>query len=256
MKTYNTTRRTGFTLIELLVVIAIIAILASILFPVFARARENARRSSCQSNLKQIGLGLMQYTQDYDEKLPYTAIANPAKTDGIDTWMDMTYPYVKSLQIYFCPSDGVTPSDPNRFRQSGAVTTGYRSSYASNMAYYGGGNQNPPRTSPSTDTSDGSRSVTSLAQIQAPATTLWAADSFRSSRPGYLQIFWAYAGVPTIAPGSVRYLSNNDHDGVSEPHLETTNVLFCDGHVKAMKLDALTKTNAAGTMTIFTCEDD
>src|SRR5688572_16253581 len=62
----------GFTLIELLVVIAIIAILASILFPVFARARENARRSSCQSNLKQLGLGFIQYTQDYDEKLPAT----------------------------------------------------------------------------------------------------------------------------------------------------------------------------------------
>src|SRR4028118_1774787 len=62
--------RSGFTLIELLVVIAIIGILASILFPVFARARENARRSSCQSNLKQIGLGILQYTQDYDEKLP------------------------------------------------------------------------------------------------------------------------------------------------------------------------------------------
>ncbi|HEX8834883.1 MAG TPA: DUF1559 domain-containing protein, partial [Abditibacteriaceae bacterium] len=66
------TARRGFTLIELLVVIAIIAILASILFPVFARARENARRSSCQSNLKQIGLGIAQYTQDYDERTPAT----------------------------------------------------------------------------------------------------------------------------------------------------------------------------------------
>jgi prepilin-type N-terminal cleavage/methylation domain-containing protein len=66
-------KRTGFTLIELLVVIAIIAILAAILFPVFARARENARRASCQSNLKQIGLAVYQYTQDYDEKCPSAA---------------------------------------------------------------------------------------------------------------------------------------------------------------------------------------
>jgi prepilin-type N-terminal cleavage/methylation domain-containing protein len=66
----------GFTLIELLVVIAIIAILAAILFPVFARARENARRASCQSNLKQIGLGIMQYTQDYDERMPPTQANN------------------------------------------------------------------------------------------------------------------------------------------------------------------------------------
>ncbi|RYG53119.1 DUF1559 domain-containing protein, partial [bacterium] len=65
----SVTTRKAFTLIELLVVIAIIAILAAILFPVFGRARENARRSSCQSNLKQIGLGIMQYTQDYDERI-------------------------------------------------------------------------------------------------------------------------------------------------------------------------------------------
>src|SRR5690606_6779733 len=72
----NSGAKRGFTLIELLVVIAIIAILAAILFPVFARARENARRASCQSNLKQIGLGLMQYTQDYDERLPAGFLTN------------------------------------------------------------------------------------------------------------------------------------------------------------------------------------
>src|ERR671914_167689 len=87
----------GFTLIELLVVIAIIAILAAILFPVFARARENARRASCQSNLKQLGLGIMQYSQDYDERLVHT---------GYDeaSWRIRIFPYVKSAQIYFCPS--------------------------------------------------------------------------------------------------------------------------------------------------------
>jgi prepilin-type N-terminal cleavage/methylation domain-containing protein len=91
-------KRTGFTLIELLVVIAIIAILAAILFPVFARARENARRSLCQSNSKQLGLGMMQYTQDYDEKFPawwgYTDGSSPLP------WELAIQPYVRSTQVF------------------------------------------------------------------------------------------------------------------------------------------------------------
>jgi prepilin-type N-terminal cleavage/methylation domain-containing protein/prepilin-type processing-associated H-X9-DG protein len=123
--------RQGFTLIELLVVIAIIAILASILFPVFARARENARRTSCLSNLKQIGLGFQQYTQDYDEKFPLPIPNFSTPIDQLDqsapgyiftmsngttfgkwiTWMDELHPYVKSSQIYVCPSG--RPRSPN-----------------------------------------------------------------------------------------------------------------------------------------------
>jgi prepilin-type N-terminal cleavage/methylation domain-containing protein/prepilin-type processing-associated H-X9-DG protein len=117
-------QRNGFTLIELLVVIAIIAILASILFPVFARARENARRSACLSNLKQIGLGLMQYTQDYDEKypiqpngqVPYYATHDNSTATNM-SWFNAMEPYTKSKQLLICPSakreDATETSDSN-----------------------------------------------------------------------------------------------------------------------------------------------
>src|SRR5688572_25340306 len=112
----NNSRKIGFTLIELLVVIAIIAILAAILFPVFARVRENARRAACQSNLKQIALGFHQYIQDYDHRFPHawdvpmpfarTAAPAPASSpaDAPILWPAKLEPYLKSRQIFTCPS--------------------------------------------------------------------------------------------------------------------------------------------------------
>ena len=91
--------RRGFTLIELLVVIAIIAILAAILFPVFAQAREKARAISCLSNMKQLGLGLAQYTQDFDETMPN------GRNYDCNGWAGQVMPYVKSVQIYKCPDE-------------------------------------------------------------------------------------------------------------------------------------------------------
>jgi prepilin-type N-terminal cleavage/methylation domain-containing protein/prepilin-type processing-associated H-X9-DG protein len=95
-------RARGFTLIELLVVIAIIAILAAILFPVFARARENARRASCQSTLKQVGLGVKMYIQDYDEKFP---LLQQPQGGAYTYWFQILHPYLKSKQIWVCPSE-------------------------------------------------------------------------------------------------------------------------------------------------------
>jgi len=101
MKEYLRTKQKAFTLIELLVVIAIISILASILFPVFARARESARRASCLSNLKQIGLGVMMYVQDYDEAYPLSYNSTITLY-----WTGAVQPYVKSTQLFQCPSSG------------------------------------------------------------------------------------------------------------------------------------------------------
>ena len=113
------TRRTGFTLIELLVVIAIIAILAAILFPVFARAREKARQTSCLSNVKQVMLGIKMYCQDYDERNPtdrLQIVGATAMSGGISMlpgcnqnyylpWFEAIMPYVKNYQLLKCPSD-------------------------------------------------------------------------------------------------------------------------------------------------------
>jgi prepilin-type N-terminal cleavage/methylation domain-containing protein/prepilin-type processing-associated H-X9-DG protein len=123
--------RFGFTLIELLVVIAIIAILAAILFPVFAKAREKARQASCESNMDQLGLALMQYTQDNDERMPapYYFIFNPPTMGAQGGWGGGIYPYVKSAGVYQCPDDAST----------GAGVIGVqRISYAFNSNLYGG----------------------------------------------------------------------------------------------------------------------
>jgi prepilin-type N-terminal cleavage/methylation domain-containing protein/prepilin-type processing-associated H-X9-DG protein len=128
--------RRGFTLIELLVVIAIIAILAAILFPVFAKAREKARQASCSSNLKQIGIAALSYAQDFDEKLPLGYVSTPGPTSYWGEvnrliWVDLVMPYVKNRQVFMCPS---TPSS-----RIGYGWCAYR-------GYFNGASFSPPRT--------------------------------------------------------------------------------------------------------------
>lgn len=143
----RTRGRTGFTLIELLVVIAIIAILAAILFPVFQKVRENARRTACLSNTKQLGLGFIQYTQDFDEQLPHCFYGVP------QGWVGHLYPYVKSTGVFKCPDDST-----NSYASAGN-NTAVPVSYAMNQDLTPGGTQDNQHRSPSY----------SLAHFTAPA---------------------------------------------------------------------------------------
>ena len=132
-------RRTGFTLIELLVVIAIIAILAAILFPVFAKAREKARGTSCMSNMKQLGLAIVQYAQDYDgNAITYNAGAPPGVPGFMQYSSAQLYPYLKNIQVYRCPSDPNGWSVVWPRRGTGQPDEGGRSYYP-NTEYMGSG---------------------------------------------------------------------------------------------------------------------
>lgn len=196
----NTTKRmrNGFTLIELLVVIAIIAILAAILFPAFARARENARRASCQSNLKQLGLGMMQYNQDYDEKLPL--YYNGATGLG---WGHVIDPYLKSDQLFKCPSSADVLSE---------------SDYAYNL-WLGYSNAIPA----------GPLSISVLTQ---PSVTVMMMDML----PGLKRAWSAGDGfgdcssTSTCVPGTYAKLAAG-----ADRHLGGGNFVFTDGHVKWYK---------------------
>ena len=219
----NFRKKSAFTLIELLVVIAIIAILAAILFPVFARARENARRASCQSNLKQIGLGILQYTQDYDEKYPmfqWNGSGNGA-VDIANSWRRTTFPYVKSTQIYECPSNTYSgrnayDSENNQMAVLPAGSPRFPSSYTINGA------GNPIGGTPVSETSaPPNYAPTTLAAIADPAQTIVVCEySWVDNR-----LNW-YDGCATNVNCNGLYFKG---------HLGNSNFLFTDGHVKALK---------------------
>lgn len=236
-------RRTknGFTLIELLVVIAIITILAAVLFPVFARARENARRSSCQSNLKQIALGFAQYTQDYDGTFPWgcmrpdptisMAASEPWNlvTNENQMWAGAVLPYLKSRQVFACPSATRIKAHyhPGGFDMD-VVSTLLRTPYGYNNHYLGACGQNPHADQVSGPARD--------SQIENSAGTVLVHDATLSNM-----------GVSHLLYVPDTPLSNTatDGSGIStdffpgDRHLGTINVAFVDGHVKALRKEVL-----------------
>ena len=228
MQTISSHKKSAFTLIELLVVIAIIAILAAILFPVFARARENARRSSCQSNLKQMALGVVQYVQDYDEKFPGAVIGTPPEAPV--GWADAIQPYLKSIQIYQCPSD-------TREQRSNPANSGYVD-YFYNSALSNTG---------STTTPNYGAGGISVAAVENSSLTILNLDANGISTSS--KASWHYNGngaststtSPSI-PASGGFAGGTDSTlmipFIPQKHLEGVTVSFSDGHVKWYRIEA------------------
>jgi prepilin-type N-terminal cleavage/methylation domain-containing protein/prepilin-type processing-associated H-X9-DG protein len=230
--------RHGFTLIELLVVIAIIAILAAILFPVFARARENARRASCQSNLKQIGLSVMQYTQDYDEKYP--TIRGWGTPDLNRGWDARVQPYVgtrvqwgASPAVFQCPSDAIARNViANSTPRSYSWNQGLRQG---SVDLSGNGSWNP-----------GAEVNYALPAIASPATTIMVAEAFYAeNRMADVNASLVSApGNATMSGGAISIVQTAG--SLTPAHFEGYNYLFADGHVKWLRPD---RTIGNGTLT-------
>lgn len=234
----------AFTLIELLVVIAIIALLAAILFPVFARARENARKSSCANNLKQLGVAALQYVQDFDETYSGSFMPHPA---GRVSYAEVLFPYMKSVQILTCPSDA---SNFNSFDNDGAkncalnpLTCNVPLTYAYNSIADGDRGLDVGNIEPDNGwNSDQAKNP--LSRIDLPAQTILLMDgrgrNIGGGAPDYgFYNVWRSEETDlrgTFYGGTWQGATHNlGKITPAKRHLDTANILWYDGHVKAMK---------------------
>ncbi len=255
--------RKAFTLIELLVVIAIIAILAAILFPVFAQAREKARQISCLSNIKQLGLGLLMYVQDYDETWPRNdnCLNNgttplpgaPATAVGCSgpygdrinhyKWWFWCYPYVKNLDINFCPSRTRIESEPTGYNQwddwqNSAEVFG--AGYGLNLSITGALNVWP--TPASGRAYRNSFLGGGLAGVSTPADTMLLMETDNPAVGAYNYPYSSQT-VTSYPLATQEYWQavlkpNGVVNKLQAPHTDGMNVGYCDGHSKWLKADA------------------
>jgi prepilin-type N-terminal cleavage/methylation domain-containing protein/prepilin-type processing-associated H-X9-DG protein len=220
-------RKHGFTLIELLVIIAIIAILAAILFPVFARARENARRTSCASNMRQIGLGMMQYVQDYDETYPTSNLFTSGWANAT-LWQDHINPYVKSVQVFVCPND-------SNARWYGATKKNSYAMVAGGAVDFW--------TSPYPDGTHGAKGKKLATMTDAAGTLAFAewhasGNNMEENNTGYSNTAWAPANQ----------LQDSGGINLTTPaHMDGWNYVFADGHAKWMRPERTISTKASCT---------
>jgi prepilin-type N-terminal cleavage/methylation domain-containing protein len=242
----------GFTLIELLVVIAIIAILAAILFPVFGRARENARRTSCQSNLKQLGLAFIQYTQDFDERLPVGNWTESSPYFGTG-WGANIMPYVKGAQIFACPSATKNVAAPNATISYAFNKSIPRTEAVGNVSTINNkplsAYQGASRIVLLFETRNGTWNPSDPLEVASPAGNgqFLSGGGFGNNDPDLRYATGVMAGG--YGPDS----QTNNRYGPNTPeissHFDGSNFLALDGHVKWLKGEAVSAGWAAGSPT-------
>lgn len=246
---YMLLRKRGFTLIELLVVIAIIAILAGILFPVYSRSREQARKTACLSNLKELGMALAMYAQDYDETFPFWILPcynDPNFPRGGLHWTEEIFPYVRNADIFRCPSAAQDweyhancyPGSVGRPQNNISVSYGYNEVIMENLKCNG-------------------KPAAKLSSLISPSETLLLADSWNdlvtpwahTSTGLYPRVAFANGPGPA-APSDYTIIDLNLALETLSRHSGGANILFVDGHTKWFKGDQIISRTHGGQLRI------